>query len=402
MITIIKRTALLVKGQTMRYRIRSFLMLVVIATMLAGCAAGESSIPFTEGLAYDEAKHAWTTEEEAFLKLVRIMQQECSAPDTDSGVYLLATDDHVIFLRGVNSVETDGETRVNAYTVFEIGSITKTFTATAVLQLWEQGKLNLDDPLGKYFPAFEKGAGITIRQLLHMQSGLRREFFPAEDLESDQELLKRYYTDGFSDEELLAAMFDAEPGHVPETKYEYSNVNYTLLAMIIEKITEKSYGAYIREHIFSVCGMEHSYCMEPGRLTSVPEPVPEGTYAFDFDDVFPTGYMSDYRSARGAGDICSCAADLLAFDRALTGGKLLSPESMDEMFNTENGYGCGWINIGRREPAYLHSGGTPSYVSHNLFCRTKKYGNLYLIILNPSLRNPSHAESIMRDLLMNY
>ena len=72
-------------------------MLVVVATMLAGCAAGESSIPFTEGLAYDEAKHAWTTEEEAFLKLVRIMQQECSAPDTDSGVYLLATDDHVIF-----------------------------------------------------------------------------------------------------------------------------------------------------------------------------------------------------------------------------------------------------------------------------------------------------------------
>ena len=66
----------------MRYRIRSFLMLVVIATMLAGCAAGESSIPFTEGLAYDEAKHAWTTEEEAFLKLVRIMQQDCSAPDT--------------------------------------------------------------------------------------------------------------------------------------------------------------------------------------------------------------------------------------------------------------------------------------------------------------------------------
>ena len=193
MITMFKRHALLVKGQTMRYRIRSFLMLVVIATMLAGCAAGESSIPFTEGLAYDEAKHAWTTEEEAFLKLVRIMQQECSAPDTDSGVYLLATDDRVIFLCGVSAVETDGATRVNEYTVFEIGSVTKTFTATAVLQLWEQGKLNLDDPLGKYFPAFEKGAGITIRQLLHMQSGLRREFFPAEDLETEEILYGRVF-----------------------------------------------------------------------------------------------------------------------------------------------------------------------------------------------------------------
>ncbi|MBP5169664.1 MAG: beta-lactamase family protein [Oscillospiraceae bacterium] len=386
----------------MRYRIQFFLIAAVVTAMLAGCAGGESNIPFYEGLAYDEVEHTWTTEEESFEKLVRIMGQECAYPDTASGVYLLATDDQVVFLRGVNAVETDGETRVNAYTVFEIGSITKTFTATAVLQLWEQGKLELDDPLGKFFPEFETGEGITIRQLLHMQSGLTREFFPDEALENDPDLMKKYYTDGFSDEELLAALYEAEPGFAPGTKYEYSNVNYTLLAMIIEKTTGESYGEYIREHIFSVCGMDHSYSMEPGGLTSVPEPVPEGTYPFDFDDVFPTGYMSDFRTARGAGDICSCAADLLAFDRALTGGKLLSRESLDEMFNTENGYGCGWMSIGRREPAYLHSGGTPSYMSHNLYCQTKKYGNLYLIILNPTVRNPSHAENIMKDLLMNY
>ena len=386
----------------MRYRVQLLLILVVAAVMLAGCAAGESNMSFMEGLAYDETDHTWTTNDETFQKLVRIMRQECAFPDTASGVYLLATDESVVFLRGVNSVETDGETRVNAYTVFEIGSVTKTFTAAAVLQLWEQGKLNLDDPLGKYFPEYEKGAEITIRQLLHMQSGLRREFFPDEALENDPDLMKKYYTDGFSDEELLTALYDAELGFAPGAKYEYSNVNYTLLAMIIEKTTGKSYGEYIREHIFSVCGMDHSYSMEPGGLTSVPEPVPEGTYSFNFDDVFPTGYMTDLRSARGAGDIYSCAADLLAFDRALANGTLLSRESLDEMFNTESGYGCGWVSVGRREPAYLHSGGTPSYMSHNLYCQTKKYGNLYLIILNPTVRNPSHAENIMKDLLMNY
>ena len=386
----------------MRIEIRFFLALTVTTAMLVGYATGESGTLFTEGLAYDETDHTWTTEEEAFEKLVKIMLQECAYPDTASGVYLLATDDHVIFLRGVNSVEIDGETRVNAYTVFEIGSITKTFTATAVLQLYEQGELDLDDPIGKYFPEFEKGEEITIRQLLHMQSGLRREFFPDEALENDPDLMKKYYTDGFSDEELLTALYEAELRFVPGTKYEYSNVNYTLLAMIIEKITGESYGEYIREHVFSVCGMEHSYCMESGRLTSVPEPIPEGAYPFDFDDVFPTGYMFDLRTSRGAGDIHSCVADLLAFDRALADGKLLSRESLDEMFNTESGYGCGWASVGRREPAYLHSGGTPSYMSHNLYCQTKKYGNLYLIILNPTIRNPSHAESIMRDLLMNY
>ena len=136
------------KRQALWCEIRFFLILVVAAAMLTGCAAGESNSLFTEGLAYDEADHTWTTEEESFEKLVKIMRQECAYPDTASGVYLLATDDHVIFLCGVNSVETDGKTRVNAYTVFEIGSITKTFTATAILQLCEQGKLDLDDPLG--------------------------------------------------------------------------------------------------------------------------------------------------------------------------------------------------------------------------------------------------------------
>ena len=107
----------------MRYRVQFLLILVVAAVMLAGCAAGESSMPFMEGLAYDETDHTWKTEEELFEKLIRIMQQECAYPDTANGVYLLATDDHVVILRGVNSVETDGKTRVNAYTVFEIGFI---------------------------------------------------------------------------------------------------------------------------------------------------------------------------------------------------------------------------------------------------------------------------------------
>ena len=203
-------------------RIRFLLILAVAAAIMAGCAAGEGGLSITEGLAYDETDHAWTTEEEAFRKLVRIMRQECAAPDTASGVYLLATDDRIVFLRGVNSTETDGKTSVNAYTVFEIGSVTKTFTATAVLQLWEQGKLDLDDPLGKYFPEYEKGAGITIRQLLHMQSGIMREFFPEDMLENDYDLMKKYYTDGFSDEELLASLFEADLGFAPGTTSSYS------------------------------------------------------------------------------------------------------------------------------------------------------------------------------------
>ena len=89
----------------MRSRIRFLLILTVAAVVMTGCAASESGTLFTEGLAYDETDHTWITEEEAFRKLVRIMRQECAAPDTASGVYLLATDDRIVFYRVSNPLK---------------------------------------------------------------------------------------------------------------------------------------------------------------------------------------------------------------------------------------------------------------------------------------------------------
>ena len=96
---------LFAKGKGMWRRIRIFLILTVAAVMMAGCAAGEGGLSFTDGLAYDETDHAWTTEEEAFRKLVRIMRQECAAPDTASGVYLLATDDRIVLPQSGHNVK---------------------------------------------------------------------------------------------------------------------------------------------------------------------------------------------------------------------------------------------------------------------------------------------------------
>lgn len=111
-------------------------------------------------------------------------------------------------------------------------------SADAVLQLCEQGKLSLEDALGKYFPEFEYGKDITVYQLLHMQSGLRKDFvteetFLLENGERDMEEWKRYFYDGFTDEELLNMVFDDELEYEPGTKYQYSNVGYDLRAMIL-------------------------------------------------------------------------------------------------------------------------------------------------------------------------
>ncbi|MBO5620764.1 MAG: beta-lactamase family protein [Butyrivibrio sp.] len=106
------------------------------------------------------------------------------------------------------------------------------------MQLCEQGKLSLEDALGKYFPEFEYGKDITVYQLLHMQSGLRKDFvteetFLLENGERDMEEWKRYFYDGFTDEELLNMVFDDELEYEPGTKYQYSNVGYDLRAMIL-------------------------------------------------------------------------------------------------------------------------------------------------------------------------
>ena len=349
---------------------------------------------------YDESDNTWATENEELSKLANIMKYECALSPDIKGTYLLATDDGIIFIGGINSVDTSGN-KVDAYTTYEIGSVTKTFTATAIFQLIEQGKLSLDDTLDKFFPEYENGKDITIYQLLHMRSGIRREFLDERHglVEGDTnneafEEWKRYYSDGYTDEELLAELYSAELLFEPGTQYAYSNTGYTLLAMITEQVTGESYADYIQKNIFDVCGMEHSSSMASGDVTSIPEPVPEGMYAFDLYELTPTGYMQAQRTERGCGDIHTCAADMLAFDRALIGGRLLNEDSLSEMFKTDDRYGCGWEKLGgsfTTSETYCHAGATHFFRAFNVYYKTEKYGNIYLIQLHPTCADEKYT-----------
>ena len=156
----------------------------------------------TEGLIYDETDNTWAAGDEDLAKLAGIMKRECAKSPLIKGTYILATDDRIVFIGGINSSDIHGN-KVDAYTTYEIGSLTKAFTATAVLQLCEQGKLSLDSTLDVYFPEFECGKEITVYHLLHMQSGLRQDFvsddtFLDENGNPDEEEFRRYYYDGFT------------------------------------------------------------------------------------------------------------------------------------------------------------------------------------------------------------
>ena len=383
---------------------KSFRILLILAAAVMLLASGCACADITDGLIYDEADNTWAAGDEDLTELVAIMKRECAKSPLIKGTYILATDDRIIFIGGINSKDIYGN-KVDAYTTYEIGSLTKAFTATAVFQLCERGELSLESTLDLFFPEYEYGKEITVYHLLHMQSGLRKDFagddtFLDENGNPDKEEFRRYYYDGFTDEELLSMLFSGEPEFKPGTKFSYSNTGYTLLAMIIEKVTGKSYAEYVQENIFDVCGMEHSSSMTTGDVTSVPEFVPDDSFPFnDPYELVDTLYMQLIRPERGVGDIHSSAADLLLFDRALIGGKLINEESLAEMFHTDKGYGCGWMPARPNSSIYYHGGETYIYKAYNLYAKTKKYGNLYLIQLHPTVAGDRYSNECMLEII---
>ena len=343
----------------------------------------------TYELEYDESDNTWSTQKEELKILADIMKAECAISPAIKGTYLLATDDDIIFIGGINSVDINGN-KVDEYTTYEIGSLTKMITATAVLQLYEQGKLSLNDTLDKYFPEYVSkfGEDISIYHLLHMQSGLQQEFltqfFRNSSGKQDREVTNKFYTDGYTDDELLSALFSGHLLYEPGTGCSYSNAGYTLLAMIIESITGESYAEYIQKNIFDVCGMEHSTSMTSADLTSIPDALSDDSHKLNYENTLDNGYMRSPRTTRGAMDIHSCAADLLSFNRALNGGKLLSESSLEIMFHADKEYCCGWMPNPEGDDIFYFTGSTLSYISDIEYMKSEKYGNVYLIQLHPT------------------
>ncbi|MDQ6931204.1 MAG: beta-lactamase family protein, partial [Candidatus Eremiobacteraeota bacterium] len=167
-------------------------------------------------------------------------------------------DGNVVYRRGFGVKNTTTKAPVDANTNFEIGSITKQFTAAAVLQLAEQGKLRLDDPLGKYTAAYLPARGVTIRQLLNQVTGIPN-YTDVNHFESIAPKTKPSFARmiGFIAKKPLA--------FAPGTKWAYSNTNYILLGKVIEAASHESYTAYLFEHVVKPAGMSHTVTMDEER-----------------------------------------------------------------------------------------------------------------------------------------
>ena len=230
---------------------------------------------------------------------------------------------------GVSGISHDA-VPIKSDMLFAIGSITKNIVATLILQLTEQGALTLDDPISQWLPSYPHIAPtITIRQLLNHTSGIYM-FWENQQIWDD---LKKDRTKVWTPEEVLS--YIEEPYFPPGDGYSYSNTNYLLLAMIIEKATGANLSTEFREHFWRKLGMENTYL-------SLEENIPDNqahVYGDNFNndgtniDLTFLPRASHESITYGSSGLFMTAENLARWSHALFEGEILQQQSMDEMLH---------------------------------------------------------------------
>jgi D-alanyl-D-alanine carboxypeptidase len=238
-----------------------------------------------------------------------------------------------------------------------IGSVTKTFTVTGVLQLADQGRLGLDDPIARHVDGVPRGDEIALRQLARMQSGL---YNYSATKEFDQALVADPYRH-FAPQELLDYAFAQPEVFAPGEGFDYSNTNTILLGLVVEKVSGQSLSDYIHDHILAPLGMNHTSLPT---TNAFPDPHAQG-YT---DQTGPVTTATDWFPSWGwaAGAMISTLDDLRIWAPAAATGQLLSPGMQAQQLQMVGvpgypppaGYGLG---IDNNNGWIGHNGGLPGY-----------------------------------------
>lgn len=292
--------------------------------------------------------------------------------DQFSGTVLVAKNGVPIFNRGYGMANIELKVPNTTNTVFKIASLTKQFTAMAIMQLQERGKLNINDAICKYLEDCPNAwQPITIRHLLTHTSGIPN-FSSLPDWDeklSIQSYKKLEFVKVFRDLPLL---------FTPGENFKYSNSAYYLLGLIIEKTAGKSYQDFLKENIFVPLGMKDTQLDNPYRLT---QNLAKGYYWYL--NSFVNAPYHNPSSSYSNGGLLSTTGDLLLWDQALYTEKLVSRKSLDEIFTpNKRDYGYGWIIEKKfNRKSFGHSG---SFNGFSSFIQRFPDEKLTVIILSNS------------------
>lgn len=265
------------------------------------------------------------------------------------GSVVIAKNGSTVYERsiGYSHITATEKKPITAATRFRIGSITKTFTAAMILQLVDEKKVKLTDPLDKYFPGVPNANKITIAHVLSHRSGIHSSG-------GDRALRDK----GASPAELLALLEKAGPSDFePGSKFVYTNENYLLLGMLIEKLTGKTYQENLTKRITAKIGLKDTYA-----ASGPTDPAKNESFSYRFGRSWDQDPDIHWSLFFGSGGIISTPHDLVKFIGALFDGKIISKQSLAQMKTMKDEYGFGlgvetWVS----KTYYGHTGGAQSY-----------------------------------------
>ena len=344
-------------------------LLFLVPCLMASMAFAQSRIT--------ETASPTNSEIEAFLSATY-------APD-EPGAAVIVVDDGVVVHRGAYGLaNVELGVALEPEMVFHIGSITKQFTAAAILVLQEQGKLSINDPITKHMPDYPiQGERITIEHLLTHTSGI------------SEYIVGRYYTDAVRADVSpgdLIELFKDQPAYFrPGDEHRYNNSGFVLLGAIIEDISGKSYGDFIRDEIFTPLELDDShyggYDLIPNRVSG---------YQFS-DGEFRNATYASITWSFSAGGLLSTVDNLADWHAALADESLpgVSYESMGRRFVLNDGetidyaYGLTFIDVHSRE-AIGHGGGYPGFTGISFYL--PEDGVYIAVLSNNADKQPNRTE----------
>ena len=317
--------------------------------------------------------------------------------DNFSGVVVMTKNGKTVY-KITGGVEKDGSDEpITTDTLFCVGSVSKQIAAAAILTLQQDGKLSVNDPITRYYPQYTIGKNITLRQMLDMRSGIT-EFYDVEYIDKAftelptgdlRDTVTNDNSVGENRRALEAWLLRQPLQFEPDTDFEYSNSNYFLLARIVEKVSGKSYEAYVRDKIFKPLGMTHSSFIDEVDFKSVPH--------LAAPTVHPkTVYVG---ITMGLGDMISNAGDMDRWLSSFKTKKILNNESIklmrtDYTDSTDDDYGFG---VRVTDSGIYHSGSITTYQTM-VYTDSDKGINIFAVT-NDEPNTPLSVSDIVWELI---
>ena len=292
-----------------------------------------------------------------------------------SGAVLVRRNDEVLLYSSYGYADQENKTPNLIETEFQIGSITKQFTAMAVLLLQDDGKLNVTDTIGTHVEGLpEHWQTLTIHQLLSHTSGLPHSW-----------AVKKFFDEVSqvkSLDETLATLHHAPLVAPPGTKFQYSGTAYFLLAKLVEVKSGMSYHEFLHKRIFEPLQMVHS----GGDHTPTDSPLRAKGYQVE-DGALEPAVKIHVPQLTGGGDLYSSISDLDKWSKALTERKLLSEAGYQQMYTpVMDNYGYGWnVDEYQGSTRYYHGGSVPGFRA--LIVRIPSRGITYIFLANAEIQN---------------